>query len=271
MLNFAVFGNPISHSKSPIIHQHFARQTNINMQYQAIFVPLNDFTNVVADFFASGGCGANVTVPFKLEAFNLADIITERAKLAGAVNTLHKLSNGKLLGDNTDGAGLVRDLSVNMGINITNKNILILGARGAARGIIAPILACKPKLLAISNRTKAKAIELINDFAHLGNIKVFTNNLAKFDLIINATSSSLTGQNLDLSVIEFHKQTLAYDLAYANDVTLFMQTASNVGIKQTQDGWGMLIEQAAESFNLWHKIMPNTEDLLKNKHHLSAI
>jgi len=262
---YAVFGNPISHSKSPIIHQCFAEQNGINLQYRAICAPLDNFANTAFDFFAGGGLGANVTVPFKLEAFNLADVVTERAKLAGAVNTLHKLSDGKILGDNTDGIGLVRDLTSNFGINLTNKRILILGAGGATRGIIAPILDCKPKLLAISNRTQSKAIELTNYFADLGNIVIYTDDLPEFDVIINATSSSLTEQILDLSTIKFYEQTLAYDLAYASRPTLFMQTVQKIGINYVQDGFGMLIEQAAASFYLWHKIMPNTKELLKSK------
>lgn len=255
---YAVIGNPIAHSKSPDIHARFARQTGQNLVYERILAPLDGFAMTVRAFVNSGGKGLNVTVPFKLEAHALADVLTERAQAAGAVNTLI-VSGSKITGDNTDGVGLVTDIVCNAGIPIRGKKVLLLGAGGAARGVILPILREQPSALAIANRTVSKATELASLFASHGGISAcgFDAPQEAFDIVINATSASLSDDVPPISPAVFGADTFAYDMMYGEAPTSFMRFASTHGA-QVRDGLGMLVEQAAESFFLWRGVRPDT-------------
>ena len=262
--SYAVIGNPIAHSKSPLIHTAFALQTNQILQYVALLAPLDGFRETVQDFRQRGGKGLNVTVPFKLEAYRLATRLTDRASIAQAVNTL-KFENDEILGDNTDGAGLVRDIEYNLGIPIANKRVLLMGAGGAARGVILPLLWQKPALLAIANRTAQKAEILRQQFIAHGDIATgsfmhFSGT--RFDLIINATSASLHDALPELPVDIFAYATLAYDMMYGHEPTRFLQFAQKNGARHIADGIGMLVEQAAESFFLWRGIRPQTKPVI---------
>lgn len=262
--SYAVIGNPVSHSKSPVIHTAFAQQTNQAMRYVALLAPLDGFQATVQDFRQRGGKGLNVTVPFKLEAYQLAPRLTERASIAQAVNTL-KFENGEILGDNTDGIGLVRDIESNLGIPIAGKRILLLGAGGAAQGVILPLLQHKPSLLAIANRTPEKAAALRKQFNTYGNIAAgdfmfFADE--HFDIIINATSASLHNELPELPASVFAKATFAYDMMYQHEPTPFLKFARRHGTQQIADGIGMLVEQAAESFFIWRGIRPKTKPVI---------
>ncbi|MDX1724506.1 MAG: shikimate dehydrogenase [Pseudomonas sp.] len=264
MDRYGVFGNPIAHSKSPLIHRLFAAQTGEPLSYEALLAPLDDFAGFARHFFTQGK-GANVTVPFKEQAFQLADSLTARAQRAGAVNTLKKLDDGSLLGDNTDGAGLVRDLTVNAGFALRGKRILLLGAGGAVRGVLEPLLAQQPAALVIANRTVAKAEQLAGEFADLGPVVAsgFDWIDAPVDLIVNGTSASLAGElpPLAASLIKPH-HTLCYDMMYAKQPTAFNRWAAEQGAGRTLDGLGMLVEQAAEAFFLWRGVRPDSEPVL---------
>lgn len=257
MKQFAVFGNPIAHSKSPEIHQAFAEQFNIDLSYQKILVSEGEFTHFATDFFEYGS-GANVTVPFKEDALQFADELSHDAKLAGAVNTLSRQGN-KIIGDNTDGIGLVRDIRDNHGISFTDKNVLIIGAGGASRGVILPIARENPQSITLVNRTVEKAVKLAEYFAHYVAITAcsFDEVRSSFDMVINATSASLSGQPLPLSAELIRNETFAYDMMYGVEPTPFMQFTEKYGAT-TADGLGMLVEQAAQSFEIWHGIKPNT-------------
>ena len=260
---YAVAGNPISHSKSPAIHQRFAEQTNQRMHYGRLQPEVDSFAQAAKSFFAAGGKGMNVTVPFKLDAQNFADVLTPRAQLAGAVNTLWK-TEGKIFGDNTDGAGLVRDLSA-QGIALHSARILLIGAGGAARGVIGPLLEQSPKSLVIANRSSSKADELVKLFAGLAasrEVALEARTLAEledpaktqypFDLVINATAAGLTDESpLTLKAVSniFVPSSFAYDMVYGK-TTAFMQQALQRGAR-VSDGLGMLVEQAADAFLLW--------------------
>lgn len=262
--SYAVIGNPISHSKSPLIHTNFAQQTHQSMQYVAILAPLDGFHTTVADFRQQGGKGLNVTVPFKLEAYQLATRLTKRASIAQAVNTL-KFEGEEILGDNTDGAGLVRDIELNLAIPIADKRILVMGAGGAARGVILPLLQQKPSILAIANRTSHKAEALQQQFISYGNIVAgdfmrFSDE--NFDLIINATSASLHDALPELPASVFAQAALVYDMMYSHEPTRFLKFAQQNGAHQLTDGIGMLVEQAAESFFLWRGIRPHTQPVI---------
>jgi len=257
--DYAVMGNPINHSKSPQIHAQFASQTGQNINYQAIHVDLGGFTQAVRNFQANGGKGLNVTVPFKLEAFRLADKLTPRATRAGAVNTIICHSDGSLEGDNTDGYGLVSDILKHLNWTINSQKIVILGAGGAARGIIEPILDQQPELLYIANRTASKAKDLADDFADLGPVQGGGfNDLQgqQFDIIINATAASLQGDLPPLPEDILVQNGKCYDLMYAASATPFMQWAEAHQADGVTDGLGMLVGQAAESFKLWRKVEP---------------
>ncbi|WP_454256625.1 shikimate dehydrogenase [Pseudomonas sp. Marseille-Q8238] len=264
MDRYGVFGNPIGHSKSPLIHRLFAEQTDQALSYEPLLAPLDDFIGFARAFFAEGR-GGNVTVPFKEEAYRLADELSERARRAGAVNTLKKLDDGRLLGDNTDGAGLVRDLTVNAGLNLANARILLLGAGGAVRGVLEPLLACQPRALVIANRTVAKAEQLAQEFAELGPVAAsgFDWLSEPVDLIINGTSASLAGElpPLDPSLIQ-PGHTVCYDMMYAKEPTAFNRWASEHGAARCIDGLGMLVEQAAEAFFLWRGVRPDSAPVL---------
>ena len=256
---YAVFGHPIAHSKSPQIHAAFARQTGQDMTYEAILAPLDGFAESVAAFIAAGGRGANVTVPFKEEAFKLASRLSPRAQRAGAVNTLAFDADG-MLGDNTDGAGLVADLTRNLHCTLAGKRILLLGAGGAARGVIEPLLEQQPAALVIANRTVSRAEELAELFGRGVRACGFDAADTPFDLVINATAASLAGDLPPLSPRVFTADTLAYDMMYGRD-TPFLDFARAHGAR-TADGLGMLVEQAAEAFYLWRGVRPDTAPVI---------
>ena len=256
---YAVFGHPIAHSKSPQIHTAFARQTGQDIRYEAILAPLDGFAASVAAFIAAGGRGANVTVPFKEEALRLASRLSPRAQRAGAVNTLSFDADG-ILGDNTDGAGLVADLSRNLRCTIAGKRILLLGAGGAARGVIEPLLDQQPAALVIANRTVSRAEELAELFGRGVRACGFDVADTPFDLVINATAASLAGDLPPLSPRVFAPDTLAYDMMYGRD-TPFLDFARTHGAR-TADGLGMLVEQAAEAFYLWRRVRPDTAPVI---------
>lgn len=261
---YAVFGNPIAHSKSPAIHAAFATATGQDLIYEARLAPLDDFFGAVAAFVQAGGKGANVTVPFKEEAFRLANRLSERAARAGAVNTL-SFAGGEIVGDNTDGAGLVGDISRNLGVSLAGKRILLLGAGGATRGVIAPLLAEGPACLDIANRTASKAAELAAVFGdlarlHAGSFADFAG--LSYDVVINATSASLSGAGLPLPAGLFAPGSLAYDMMYGKGETPFLCLAREQGAGRCADGLGMLVEQAAEAFLVWRGVRPATEAVL---------
>lgn len=262
---YAVVGNPIAHSKSPLIHAEFARQTGQDMAYTVILAPLDGFADVVRTFRAEGGKGLNVTVPFKQEAWRLATRLTDRARLAEAVNTLKFEPDGTVVGDNTDGAGLMRDIRENLGIAIEGKHVLLMGAGGAARGVLLPLLLQKPAELAIANRTAEKAVDLERQFAAYGQVEGGDYaRLAgrRFDIVINATSSSLSDALPPLPQGVFAPGALAYDMMYGKGLTPFLQFARESGATHLADGLGMLVEQAAESFFLWRGVRPQTQSVI---------
>lgn len=261
---YAVIGNPIEHSKSPQIHAAFARETGQDMVYERLLAPLDGFAATVNAFRRAGGAGANVTVPFKEQAFALADWLSERARLAGAVNTL-KFTDVRIEGDNTDGAGLVADITRNLGFSIARKRVLILGAGGAARGAILPLLAEYPALLVIANRNVDKALLLQHRFSPYGVVEGCDYAALaglKFDLVINATSASLTGEQLPLPARLYAQNSLAYDMMYGTGETPFLAHARSHGAARWADGLGMLVEQAAEAFYVWRKLRPATAPVL---------
>jgi shikimate dehydrogenase len=261
---YAVMGNPIGHSKSPQIHTAFAKITDQNMLYSAILVPLDGFDAAVDDFFRRGGKGLNITVPFKEDAWRYADKFSARAQRAEAVNTLQKLEDGTVLADNTDGVGMVRDIMVNQGVVIEGKRVLILGAGGAVRGILQPVLEQKPASITLANRTVSKAEALANDFADLGDITVsgFAEVTGEFDLIINGTSASLAGELPPVPACCISSDTVSYDMMYGAETTVFNQWALDHGAAKAIDGLGMLVEQAAEAFLLWREVRPATEGVM---------
>jgi shikimate dehydrogenase len=252
---YAVFGHPIAHSKSPLIHAAFARQTGQDMTYEAILAPLDGFADSVAAFAAAGGRGANVTVPFKEAAFKMAQRLSPRAERAGAVNTLSFTADG-ILGDNTDGAGLVADLTRNLKRTLAGQRILLLGAGGAARGVIEPLLDQQPAALVIANRTLSRAEALATLFGRGVRAATFEAADTPFDVVVNATAASLAGELPPLSPRIFGADTLAYDMMYGR-ATPFLDFARAHGAA-TADGLGMLVEQAAEAFYLWRGVRPDT-------------
>ncbi len=261
MDRYAVIGNPVEHSKSPLIHAEFARQTGQAVEYGRILAPIGGFDDSIDQFRAEGGRGVNVTVPFKEDAYQYATERTARAELAHAVNTLHFLPDGKVLGDTTDGLGLVRDITVNLGVELVGKHVLLMGAGGAARGVIQPLLEAGPASLFVVNRTADKAIALRETFAGIeaGGYDVLQGRV--FDVVINATASSLNNDLPPLPETIFSPGALAYDMMYGRD-TPFMQFARAHGAARVADGLGMLVEQAAESFLIWRGVRPNTAPVL---------
>lgn len=259
---YCVFGNPIAHSRSPQIHALFALQKKQSLTYDKRFVDIGGFSNAVTEFVAEGGRGANVTVPFKLEALALAGHRTARAETAGAANTLSFVA-GAIHADNTDGTGLVRDLGSNLGFKLQGASILILGAGGAARGVMGELLAERPARIVLANRTLAKAEDIAARFARAGQVEATALDAIPhqpFDLVLNATSSGLTGEAIPLPRAIFTRDTLAYDMVYGKP-TAFLQAARQAGA-QTADGLGMLVEQAAESFFIWRGVRPNTAPVI---------
>jgi shikimate dehydrogenase len=262
---YAVIGFPVAHSRSPFIHERFARQTGQDMTYERIEAQPAQFETVVQRFFASGGKGLNITVPHKQHAAALAAELAPRATVAGAVNTLSLLPDGRLMGDNTDGAGLARDLLNNLGIAIAGRRVLLLGAGGAARGVLAPLLGLRPAELLIANRTADRARELAAAFTKLGDCRGcgFDEVPARsFDLIINATSASLTGAVPPLPVGVAGARSFCYDMAYGREDTSFIRWAQSQGCSRTAMGLGMLVEQAAESFYIWRALRPDTASVV---------
>jgi shikimate dehydrogenase len=262
---YAVVGNPVAHSQSPQIHAAFARSTGQAMTYEHLLAPLDGFVQTVDRFAQEGGRGLNVTVPFKLEAFALAQAVSERAEAAGACNTLKRTEAG-WYADNTDGAGIVRDLTVNLGGPLAGRDLLVLGAGGAARGILVPLFAQAPRSVTIANRTVARGHELAVRFAERGPIRACApGELATraFDIVINATSAGLR----DSAVLPwpagiFRRDAFAYDMIYGNAPTVFLRFAQGAGVQRFADGLGMLVEQAAESFLLWRGVRPATAPVL---------
>lgn len=255
---YAVFGNPIAHSKSPQIHTLFAEQTGQQLTYEKVCVAEDAFEAEVRQFFAKGGKGLNITVPFKLRAWQIADTLTDRARKAEAVNTLY-MDCGQLLGDNTDGAGMVGDITANLGWPIAGQRILVLGAGGAVRGILAPLLAEQPQQVFIVNRSAEKAARLAELFA--GDGQIYGGGFGdlvgqKFDLIINGTSASLQGELPPLPDDLLAINGSCYDMMYAAEPTVFLRWAQQRGCQQMADGLGMLVGQAAEAFYLWRDVRP---------------
>ncbi|TBR43931.1 shikimate dehydrogenase [Marinomonas agarivorans] len=263
MDQYVVVGNPIAHSKSPAIHAHFAEQTRQDMQYDLLLGDLETFESQIQAFFAGGGKGCNVTVPFKERAYQLCSTLSKRAQIAGAVNTLLQNQNGDIYGDNTDGVGMVRDITVNHQQSIKNKSVLILGAGGAVRGVLEPIVAEQPQAIVIANRTVSKAETLANLVSSdVCSASSFTDLQGSFDIIINGTSASLSGELPPIPTTVVHTNTWCYDMMYAKDKTVFLQWADSLGAKGA-DGLGMLVEQAAESFTQWRSVRPKTDGLIK--------
>jgi len=262
---YAVLGNPIAHSKSPRIHTLFAQQTRQRMVYTAIQVDPGGFKQAVGNFQASGGKGLNVTVPFKREAWELVNELSARAQRAGAVNTIALRADGTLFGDNTDGVGLIRDLRENHRATIEGKRVLILGAGGAVRGVLEPLLAERPASLVIANRTADRATELTREFAALGLVSDCGFHALpgqQFDLLINGTSASLQGDMPALPIELLMPGAFCYDLMYSAQPTVFMNWAQQHGAGQVADGLGMLVEQAAEAFFIWRGVRPNTRPVI---------
>lgn len=261
---YAVVGYPVQHSWSPFIHAMFARQTGQAMTYNRLEITPEHFVAEVQRFFDQGGKGLNVTLPHKQAARALVGLCTPRADMAGAVNTLAP-QDGQLLGDNTDGAGLITDLTHNLGMDLHDKRILLLGAGGAARGVVAPLLATAPAYLQIANRNGDRARALAQEFGALGNVHgcEFTQaSAAAFDLVLNATAASLQDAVPPVPPDAVTEQTLCYDMAYGLGDTAFTQWAKQNGAGHAVTGWGMLVEQAAESFLLWRGLKPQTKPVL---------
>ncbi len=257
---YAVIGNPVSHSQSPFIHNEFATATGQTLQYEKLFADLGKFDEVVAAFAAAGGKGLNVTLPFKGDAFRFADEVSDHARLAEAVNTL-SFRDGKVYGDNTDGVGLVRDIVENLDVPMAGQRVLLLGAGGAVRGVLPSILAEKPASVTIANRTVIKADALAHQFRELGTIVACGYEALagqQFDIVINGTSTSLSGELPPIPAGIFSGRSLAYDMVYSRGLTPFLRRAQSEHAGMLADGLGMLVEQAAESFRIWRGVQPDT-------------
>lgn len=263
---YGVMGYPISHSRSPVIHRLFALQTKQNIQYELLQVAPDKLETAVRQFQRTGGRGLNVTVPHKSEVTRLVDQMSERAKTAGAINTL-TFRGSEIHGDNTDGIGLLRDLAVNLGLALEGANILILGAGGATRGIVGPLLEMQPAALCVANRSLRKAEIIADHFARSGPISACRFNMVPvekpYDLIINATSAGVKGDAPPYPEAAVSSSTFCYDLSYGLSPTPFSVWARDVGAARSVMGWGMLVEQAAESFKIWRGVRPDTAPVLK--------
>lgn len=263
---YAVMGNPIGHSKSPLIHSLFAEQTGQKLEYSAILVELKLFNEAVGEFQEQSGKGLNVTVPFKRDAWRLVDERSECAELAGAVNTIVIREDGTLYGDNTDGVGMVRDIRENLGIAIEGKKVLLLGAGGAVRGVLGPLMQENPAEVVIANRTPERAQELADDFEEYGKVEGSSyDDLdgSRYDIVINGTSSSLKGELPPLPDGILARDAFCYDMMYSGEPTAFLAWAEDEGCEKLSDGLGMLVEQAAESFNIWRGVRPQTAPVIK--------
>ncbi len=266
---YAVIGHPVAHSRSPQIHATFARQTAQDISYERLLAPLDQFVATVKQFREQGGRGSNVTLPFKLEAFALADEFSERARDAGAANTLMFRADG-IFADNTDGAGLLADIVNNLGVSLTGARILLLGAGGAAQGVFMPLLSQSPAILHIANRTQARTAAMLEKFApqirlthaHVTSSDFAQLNDSEFDLVVNATSSSLSDELPPLPTGLFGQSSLAYDMMYGKGLSPFLRFAQSQGAARIADGLGMLVEQAAESFYLWRGVRPRSQPVI---------
>jgi len=262
---YAVFGNPVKHSKSPAIHAMFAQQCAQDMVYRAVRVELDGFAAAAQAFFDGGGSGLNVTVPFKGDAFRFAARASARAARAGAANTLTRTADGDVAADNTDGIGLVRDLIANLGWTVRGSRVLLVGAGGAARGVLEPLLLEKPDELVVVNRTGSRAERLVAEFADLGALSGGAIGMVEgrqFDLVINATSAGLTGDMPDLPGSLLRERSCCYDMVYGAEPTAFMRWAAHHAAWAVADGLGMLVEQAAESFYIWRGVRPDTRPVI---------
>jgi shikimate dehydrogenase len=262
---YAVVGHPVGHSWSPFIHGMFAKQTGESLTYRMLDLPPERFRSGAIEFFTTGGKGLNVTVPHKQAAAELVNDLSPAAERALAVNTISVKDSG-LFGDNTDGAGLLRDLAQNIGFVIEGKSVLILGAGGATRGILQPLLAANPSVVLIANRTRSRGEALARLFKDLGIVRAVGLDKipeSPFDLVINATSASLSGETFPIPKETISAATLCYDLSYGKGDTPFTAWAASVGAGQAVKGWGMLVEQAAESFFIWRGIRPDTRPVLQ--------
>jgi shikimate dehydrogenase len=260
---YAVIGNPVAHSKSPLIHAQFARQTGQVLTYVQLLAPVDAFVATADEFRAGGGRGLNVTLPFKSEAFSYATLLSERARGARAVNTL-KFEDGVIFGDNTDGAGLLNDLQHNLACAVAGRRILVLGAGGAARGVIGPLLQQRPAQFVLANRTADKARRLAQDFGGALEAGTYAALAGRqFDLVINATSASLAGALPPLPPGVFASGAMAYDMMYGSGETPFLAFSRRNGVTRLADGLGMLVEQAAESFFIWRGLRPNCAPVLE--------
>lgn len=261
MDRYAVIGHPITHSLSPQIHTIFAQQTQQSLEYEGIELPLTSFETRLWQLIKDGYLGFNVTVPFKGDAFDFVDELSERSKRARAVNTIKILPNGRSVGDTTDGVGLLNDLQNNLGWALEHQHILILGAGGAVRGVLDPIIGANPASITLANRTLEKAEELADDFAQI-TPSSFEELSGRFDLIINGTSASLSGQLPPISESFINPSVKCYDMMYSAQPTSFLKWAKQLGAEQLSDGLGMLVGQAAESFQLWRGVMPDVKPVI---------
>jgi len=262
--SYGLFGYPVHHSWSPFIHGMFAKQTKQDMVYRLYESPPERFRSEVLEFFRGGGSGVNVTLPHKRAAADLVNELTPRAQVADAVNTIVRRDEF-LVGDNTDGAGLLADLTRNLKIRLTASRILLLGAGGAARGAIGPLLDQKPRLLVVANRSKERAEQLAREFAEYGAVRgceFGTLENQRFDLVVNATSASLRGEVPVIPIGVVDSMTTCYDMAYGVGDTAFVTWAKRLGAGRAEQGWGMLVEQAAEAFELWRGVRPDTASVL---------
>ena len=263
---YGVMGYPVSHSRSPVIHRLFALQTGENIQYELLQVTPEKLEAAVRQFQRTGGKGLNVTVPHKAEVAKLCDHLSERAATAGAVNTM-SFRDGEIHGENTDGIGLLRDLAINHNFGIEGANILILGAGGATRGIVGPLLEMQPASLRIANRTIDKAEALAQHFSRSGPVTACRFNVIpvteKYDLVINATSAGVKGDTPPYPEAAVAPDTFCYDLSYGLSPTPFSVWAREQGAERSVMGWGMLVEQAAESFHIWRGVRPDTAPVLR--------
>ena len=261
MDRYAVIGNPVGHSKSPRIHSAFAAQLGQDLSYSALRSPNNGFAETLSTFLRRGGRGVNVTVPFKQEALRAVDVTDALASAAGAVNTIVVGPDKRLCGHNTDGLGLVRDLQVNLGCKLNDTRVLVVGAGGAVRGILLPLLDAGVREIQISNRTQANADVLVDAFARR-EVRRFSMNSRPFDIVLNASSAGLTGTVAELPMAVVDPQTFAYDLSYGAAAQQFCQWAQARGARAVHDGLGMLVEQAAEAFLLWRGVRPDTRAVI---------
>ena len=264
---FAVIGNPVAHSRSPEIHQMFGRQCGITLEYEAVQVDPGGLLQAVRNLQARGFDGLNVTVPYKQEAYAIADRLSARARVATAVNTVRFESKERIFGDNTDGIGLLRDLEHNLSQLLRDACLLVVGAGGAVRGVLEPLLSAGPAMLVVTNRTADRAFSLVGAFSSYGSIRAVPLDQLDgqvFDVVINGTAASLTGERPALPDNLFASGSLAYDMVYGDDRTPFLRWAQEQGADRVADGWGMLVEQAAASFELWHDVRPDTAPVLRS-------